>query len=330
MNQSEIENAYFNLPGGLVGKHRFQNNFANVFSKSDVDYFFKHHPVVSRKYGARNPFKKEQHTAKAQFPFHRVHVDMFYIGKSPLFGLLFADTYSRYVMVELVHNQTTSALISAIHNFLRRMKTVQPRTEENQVILFSDGGGALKSKALANWLNMHGLRHFILSQSKSKAFLAEIYIRYFKQRLSLLLEQDKVQGKSAKPWPDYITKIESLMNKTPSDKLNGYSPLEACQNGPAYRADLLANAKTKSVNELLEGLATSLKYSDLKPGDLVRLRLRTWASFMAKPSLSFHIGTEVFKIDRLKAPNRTDLDRWPSYKLVDGSGVPIKCKYSQH
>ena len=108
-----------------------------------------------------------------------------------------------------------------------------------------------------------GCRHFILSNSKSKSYLAETRQHRIKVGIRALRRLEMFKTGKRLPWQDVIGKVLRVMNTTPSVALRGYTPLKAAKNPPDFREKVKYSGRPSSVNEMLTKMNQSLAKSDV-------------------------------------------------------------------
>ena len=323
-----LEDRYFNKSGGLGGKSRFVRANRGEFSKAQIDYFFLHHPVINTFYGlGRRRGKKEVQTTRAHFPGHRIHADIMIMGKKTaekqMDALVTVCCYSLLTFCVPMKSRQPDDIQRAFREVIAEYQKYLPPL--GTLVFLTDEDGAFVSHSFKRFIRGMGCRHFILSNSKSKSYLAETRQHRIKVGIRALRRLEMFKTGKRLPWQDVIGKVLRVMNTTPSVALRGYTPLKAAKNPPDFREKVKYSGRPSSVNEMLTKMNQSLAKSDVKVGALTRLRLPRWKRRFEKPSLDLVIQKTLYRVVSLKPPALSGLDRMPYFRLETLDGRPVKC-----
>ena len=212
------------------------------------------------------------------------------------------DELTEYVIVKPLKNKTAQAVVSV---FTEIFQTFHPS------FLICDAGAENRSALMQNLAKENNVQIVI---AKSKAFLAECFIRIVKSRIYKTMSFNKTLR-----YIDHLSEICNAINHSPKRSLLNHSSLEVVHNAELQQ-QLLTRRMTDNGKD---------KRSKFKKGDFVRLHFARMFAKGYRPTAS----EEIYQIEdvtkdyphlyKLKSTTTDDL-----LKGVHYGNMLVKCSHT--
>ena len=205
------------------------------------------------------------------------------------YAILMVDQFSNYIYVKPLKNKTAESVRKAIDDFIEENSLFKINT------IASDMGKEYQGNV--TYYKKKNIKWFFLKEPH-KSFLAEGYVRIFKQVLYKVIRASK-----GKPWPSFCQEVVNQINGRPLKKLGGKSPAEV--NSPFL--DVETRAEFRRQSELKEDKKDDIKTKILPEGTLVFINLPKEADLRSYDLQRAEIK-RVKEVDTSALPHRYTLE----------------------